>query len=239
MKDEEGSLPVLEREMASLRELLAAKGCALEVLLVDDGSGDGTAVAAAALCARGTDLRLIRHERNRGFGAGLRTGVMATRGDFVASYDADCAYPAADVVHLLDAVLAGADVATATPFVAGGVVRVSWFRAALSRGCSAVYRIALRGRGSAVTTFTCAFRVYRGDLIRSLAWRSDDFLAAAEILSLCLLRGAVVVEVPSTLRPRFAGVSKMKVARTAVGHLRQAARLLLTRAAPSPAKGAA
>lgn len=234
MKDEEGSLPVLEREMTSLRSLLAARGCGLEVLLVDDGSTDGTAAVAQALCGRFGDARLLRHERNRGFGAGLRTGVAATRGEYVASYDADCAYPASDVIPLLDAVLAGADVATATPFAAGGEVRVSWWRSLLSRGCSTVYRIALRGRARGITTFTCAFRVYRGDLVRSLVWRADQFLAAAEILSLALLAGARVVEVPSTLRPRFAGVSKMKVARTAVGHLRLAARLAF-----QPAKGAA
>jgi dolichol-phosphate mannosyltransferase len=228
MKDEEGSLPVLARELAGLGRELEARGASLEVVLVDDGSSDGTARAAEAWCREAPGRTLHRHERNRGFGAGLRTGVAATRGDVVVSYDADCAYPAADVLRLLDEVGRGADVATATPFASGGAVRVSWFRSLLSRGCSTVYRAALRGRARGVTTFTCAFRAYRGDLVRKLAWRSDGFLAAAEILALCLLDGARVVEVPSTLRERFAGASKMKVARTAVGHLRQAARLAVT-----------
>ena len=225
MKDEEGSLPVLAREMAGLARLLAERGHGLDVVLVDDGSTDGTAAAAEAWCAAAPGRRLLRHDRNRGFGAGLRTGVGATTGDVVASYDADCAYPAADVLPLLAAIEAGADVATATPFAEGGAVRVGWFRSMMSRSCSLVYRVALRGRSRGVRTFTCAFRVYRGDLVRGIAWRSDGFLAAAEVLSLCLLRGARVVEVPSTLRDRFAGTSKMRVARTALGHLRQAARL--------------
>jgi len=229
MKDEEGSLPVLARELAGLERHLAGRSHALEAVLVDDGSSDATASVAGAWCAAGPRRTLLRHERNRGFGAGLRTGVAATSGEVVVSYDADCAYPAEDVLRLLDEVLRGADVATATPFAAGGGVEVSWFRALLSRGCSTVYRIALRGRARGIGTFTCAFRAYRGDLVRGLAWRSDGFLAAAEILSLCLLRGARVVEVPSTLRERFAGASKMKVARTAAGHLRQAARLAVTR----------
>jgi len=74
-----------------LRGLLAARGDALEVVLVDDGSTDGTAAAAQAWCGAGESRRLLRHETNRGFGAGLRTGVAATTGDVVVSYDADCA----------------------------------------------------------------------------------------------------------------------------------------------------
>jgi dolichol-phosphate mannosyltransferase len=225
MKDEEGSLPLLARELDELSSLLAARGERLETVLVDDGSTDGTAVAAEAWCAAGEGRRLVRHAANRGFGAGLRTGVAATTGDVVVSYDADCAYPAADVVKLLDVVAAGADIASATPFAAGAEFRAGPFRRLLSWGCSTLYRVALRGRARGVRTFTCAFRAYRGDLLRGLRWESDGFLAAAEILSRALLGGARVVEVPSTLRARVAGVSKMRVVRTAFGHVRQVTRL--------------
>jgi dolichol-phosphate mannosyltransferase len=225
MKDEEGSLPLLAREIAELEGLLAARGHALEAVLVDDGSVDGTAAAAAAWCAAGPRRRIERHDENHGFGAGLRTGVAATTGDVVVSYDADCAYAARDAMKLIDAVEAGADVATATPFAEGAAFGGGPFRRFLSWACSFAYRVALRGRARGVRTFTCAFRAYRGDLIRGLAWRSDRFLAAAEILSLALLRGARVAEVPSTLRARVAGASKMRVVRTAFGHLRQVARL--------------
>jgi dolichol-phosphate mannosyltransferase len=228
MKDEEGSLPLLACEMDGLAALLSERGDALEVILVDDGSADGTGTACAAWCAGAPRRRMLRHEVNRGFGAGLRTGVAATSGEAVVSYDADCAYPARDVVKLLDALRDGADVASATPFGAGGEFRESGLRALLSRACSALYRVALRGRAKGVRTFTCAFRAYRGDLVRGLTWKADRFLAAAEILSLALLRGARVVEVPSSLRPRVAGVSKMRVVRTALGHLGLVARLAVT-----------
>ncbi len=231
MKDEEGSLPHLAREMEELGRLVAARGDAIEVILVDDGSTDRTATFAGEWCAAGPGRHLIRHERNRGFGAGLRTGVAATTGDVVVSYDADCAYPARDVIKLLDAVGAGADIASATPFAEGAEFRAGPFRRLLSWGCSTLYRLALRGRARGVRTFTCAFRAYRGDLVRGLAWESDRFLAAAEILSRALLGGARVVEVPSTLRDRVAGVSKMRVVRTAFGHVRLAARLAFVRGA--------
>lgn len=225
MKDEEGSLPLLERELDELGSRLAARGDTLEVVLVDDGSTDGTAALAEAYCARGPRRRLLRHARNQGFGAGLRTGVRAAEGDVVISYDADCAYPAADALKLLAALDEGADIAAATPFGAGSRRDVGVFRLALSRGCSLAYRLALRGRARGVRTFTCAFRAYRTDVLRGLAWRADGFLAAAEILSRALLSGFRVVEVPSTLRERRAGVSKMRVGRAALAHLGLVTRL--------------
>jgi dolichol-phosphate mannosyltransferase len=220
MKNEEGALPLLGREIEELRGLLVGRGDALEVVLVDDGSTDGTAAAAQAWCDAGENRRLLRHETNRGFGAGLRTGVAATTGDVVVSYDADCAYPARDVVRLLDVVAGGADVASATPFVAGAEFNAGPLRRLLSSGCSWAYRAALGGKARGVQTFSCAFRAYRGELIRRLRWDADGFVAAAEIMSRALAAGAKVVEAPSTLRGRESGASKMRVVPTALAHVR-------------------
>ncbi len=238
MKDEEGSLPLLARELDGLAGELRERGAELEAVLVDDGSTDGTGPAAAALCAARPGWQLLTHAANRGFGAGLRTGVRASRGDVVVSYDADCAYPAADVLRLLDVLASGADVASATPYAGASTADAPAWRLLLSRGCSAAYRLVLRGRARGVRTFTCAFRAYRGERLRALRWDADGFLAAAEILARLLAAGARVVEVPSDLRPRVAGVSKMRVARTAWAHVRLLARLALAApgARPAPAE---
>ncbi len=227
MKDEEGSLPRLAEELGELEELLAARADELEVILVDDASTDGTAETARRLCAAGPRRRLLTHAENRGFGAGLRTGTQASTGAVVVSYDADCAYPAADVVRLLEALDAGADIATATPFAEGAENRAGPIRLLLSHGCSFAYRLVLRGKARGIRTFTCAFRAYRGDLLRDLRWEADRFLAAAEILSRALLGGARVVEVASVLRPRFAGASKMRVFRNVLAHLGLLGRLAI------------
>ena len=225
MKDEEGSFPALAREMDRLAADLEPRGDGLEVVLVDDGSEDGTARAADAWCDEGSGRRLLRHATNRGYGAAFRTGVAGTTGDVVVAYDADCAYPASDVTRLLDALAEGNDIAGASPFAPGGSHDVTGSRLLLSRGCSLAYRIALGRRAQGVRTFTCAFRAYRGDLIRGLTWRADGFLAAAEILSRALLSGARVAELPSSLRPRVAGVSKMRVLTNVLAHIRLLTRL--------------
>ncbi|MEN8152047.1 MAG: glycosyltransferase, partial [Planctomycetota bacterium] len=201
----------------------------LEILFVDDGSTDGTREALRDACAGREDRRLIVHETNRGFGAAMRTGFAAARGRVLVSYDADATYPVADILVLYDRVDSGeADVAGATPF-GEGRADANRFRVFLSRTVAGLYGIALRGAGRGITVHTCAFRAYRREAIEGAENESDDFLAAAEVLARLRLGGARVVEVPSQLTTREHGASKMKVARTALRHLGQIARIALRR----------
>ncbi len=208
-----------------------------EIVFVDDGSRDGTAAALAELASRDERVRIETHERNRGVGAAMRTGFDAARGDIVVVYDVDRTYPLDDARKLIDAVANGAcDVASATPFAhGGGLERVPVFRRLLSRGAVCAYRVVLAGRTQGMTTYTCAFRAYRASQLETLRFASDGFPAAAEIIGRLLLRRARVVEVPSTLRARTEGSSKMRVGRTLLGHLWNCARLLWIRVTPSRA----
>jgi hypothetical protein len=136
------------------------------------------------------------------------------------AYDADRTYPAADAARLVAAVAGGADVATATPFAPGGAVQTTFLRGLLSRAASFAYRLVVGPRAGGVRTFTGGFRAYRRELVATTPFRSDGFASTAELLCLLLLRGARVVEVASTLRARTEGVSKMRVGRAILGHLR-------------------
>jgi dolichol-phosphate mannosyltransferase len=207
------------QEEESLRAL-ATRGNEIpgdEVLFVDDGSTDGTAAALGEIASRDPRVRVLRHERNRGVGAAMRTGFAAATGDVTVVYDADSPYPLADVPRLVAAVEAGADLATATPVAADGVP--GWRRFLTARAAAA-YRRALGERAARTTCFTCAFRAYRTSWIRSLAFESDGFPAAAEILGRALLAGARVVEVESRLSPRAHGRSKMRLIKAVRGHRR-------------------
>ena len=205
-----------------------------EVVFVDDGSTDATAAALAELAKGDERVRIETHDRNRGVGAAMRTGIAAANGEIVVIYDVDRTYPLEDARKLVEAIEQdGYDVASATPFGRGGALeRVPFFRRLLSRGAVWVYRVVLVGRTQGVTTYTCAFRAYRADHLESLHFTSNGFPAAAEILGRLLLRGARVVEVPSTLRARTEGESKMRVGRTLWGHLVNCVRLLVIRTTP-------
>jgi dolichol-phosphate mannosyltransferase len=206
---EEDALRAFARELGRLG--------ADEVVFVDDGSTDGTRAAIDEMARGDARVRAVAHGTNRGVGAAMRTGFEAATGDVVVVYDADRTYPMEDVERLVAAVGAGADVASATPAVAE---RVPWFRRLLTWGAARSYRRALGPAADGIRTFTCAFRAYRREWMRRVAFESDGFPAAAEILGRALLAGARVVEVESRLSARREGVSKMKVGKAIRGHRR-------------------
>jgi len=191
-----------------------------EIIFVDDGSRDGTGEALRTLAAGDGRVLVKTHARNRGVGAAMRTGIAASRGSVVVVYDADRTYPLQDAKRLIAALGSDLDVVTATPFgEAGSLQGVPAGRRFLSRAAAWAYRLALGRRARGLTVFTCAFRAWRGEFVRSLDWRSDGFPAAAEMFGRAILRGARVAQEPSCLGLRAAGESKMRVLPTALGHL--------------------
>jgi glycosyltransferase involved in cell wall biosynthesis len=83
--------------IAEVRNLLERHGIETEIVVVDDGSRDRTARAAAEAGAR-----VLRHRSNRGYGAGLKTGIVAARHDNIAIIDADGTYPASYLPAMLE-----------------------------------------------------------------------------------------------------------------------------------------
>jgi dolichol-phosphate mannosyltransferase len=78
---------------------LGRLGCAFEIIVVDDGSADGTAEIAEA--AGGPAVRVVRHAQNRGYGVALRTGFAASRGDLIGFSDADCQFDLGEIDRLV------------------------------------------------------------------------------------------------------------------------------------------
>ncbi len=107
--NEEQTIPLLCEAMLPV---IAAFGVSreVEILLVDDGSTDGTYVSlnAAAPALHG---RVLRHERNRGIAEAFRTGFRAAKGDVVCTMDADCTFDPRDLLPLVEQLeITGADV---------------------------------------------------------------------------------------------------------------------------------
>jgi glycosyltransferase involved in cell wall biosynthesis len=99
-----------------------------EVIVVDDGSADGTREVLKGLATRPGGPTVLYHERNRGKGAALRTGFAATSGDLVLVQDADLEYDPGDYPNLLQPLLDNsADVVYGTRFIGGQSHRVLYF----------------------------------------------------------------------------------------------------------------
>jgi dolichol-phosphate mannosyltransferase len=225
--NEAGNAPTVERDLLPVARQLAARE-PVEIVFVDDGSSDDTQAVFEALCARHRDarlqLRVVAHDRNRGLGAALRTGLRAAQGDVLVTTDSDATYRFEEIPRLLEKLTDGVDVVTASPYhPQGAVANVPSHRLVLSRGSSWLYR---RLIGRQVHTYTALFRAYRRPVLETARFSSDGFLAGTEILVNAMLAGYTVAEYPTTLHSRVIGTSKAKLLRTIKAHLRFQARLL-------------
>jgi dolichol-phosphate mannosyltransferase len=183
-----------------------------EVLVVDDGSTDGTPRLLTELAGEFEGLRVMTHDRNRGIGAALATGFRGASGDVIVTMDADLSHPAALVQDLVETCRV-ADAAYASRYVPGGSMEsVPLWRVLISRGANIAMRLAFR---TSVRDLTTGMRAFRGDVVRNLRLDATGFEAQLEITVRLLAAGCRIDEVPMVLRNRSVGESKMRYLRLA------------------------
>jgi len=224
--NEAAALPLL---LASIAQL--PPGPAWSVIVVDDGSSDGTAAAARSF-DRGLALDALVHPHNLGLAAAMRTGLeaacrRAASSDVIVTMDADNTHRPEQIPAMLAALEAGADVVIASRYVRGASqAGVPPHRAALSAGIGWLLRARFGLPG--VRDYSCGFRAYRAGLLQqALAVEgprlieSQGFVVMTELLvKLAPLRPRIV-EIPLDLRyDRKVGPSKMPTGRTITGYLR-------------------
>ncbi len=200
-----------------------------EIVVVDDGSRDGTAAAAVLDRARaGIDLRVLVHERNRGKGAAVRTGFAAAAGAWVLLSDADLSAPIEDLATLA-AAAPPHGVAVGSRAVDRRLVTTRQPRHRDLMGRS--FNLALRAlRLTRLGDTQCGFKLFPGDLARALAaaQRLDGFAFDVELLLLAAHWGAPVVEVG--VHWRHVEASRVLALRHSREMLRDALRLAWWRA---------
>lgn len=216
MYNEEASASELVSRLASV---LDSPGMTSEIVLVDDGSVDGTLQVIERLAAGDSRVRVISYRPNRGRGFAMRQGFTAARGEIVVTIEADLSYEPAQILDLIEALRANpqTDIAIGSPYMrGGGTLGVPLKRLLLSRLGNRVLGYAM---SSDLATVTGMFRAYRRDVLRCLDLEADRKEIHLEILSKALALGFKVSEVPAVLRGRSKGASKMRIGRTVVSHL--------------------
>ncbi len=235
--NEEAGLP--EVLAAFEREVLGA-GYSGRVIIVDDGSTDGTAQVIREWSAR-LPLELVRHAGNRGLGETIEDGLrraaeMAAPEDVIVTMDADNTHAPGAIPDLARRLDQGYDVVIASRFRPGSRVEgLSGFRHLMTYGARILFQLMFPIRG--VRDYTCGFRAYRaGRLQETLArhpgrlLREEGFAAMAEILLYLRGRGVKMSEVPMVLRyDRKRGPGKMRVGATVVKTLQLLARSRFSR----------
>ena len=186
--------------LAELRAALDTTGKRAEIVLVDDGSDDGTPALLKRERARDPRLMPLRLMTRSGQSAALAAGLGRARGAVIVTLDADLQNDPAELPKVL-AALEHADVVSGIR----AHRRDTWLRRVSSRIANAARRAAI---GDPITDIGCSFKAYRREALEGLPM----FVGVHRFLpALCVFRGARLAEVPLAHRPRRHGVSKYGV----------------------------
>jgi glycosyltransferase involved in cell wall biosynthesis len=193
-------IPVFN-EVATLKEIVrrvvnAEAPGEKELILVDDGSSDGTRALYEGLrdehptCC----IRIILHDRNRGKGAALRTGFEQASGDIVLIQDADLEYDPADYPRLLAPIMAGkADVVYGSRFVGSQAHRVLFFWHYVGNRFLTILSNAFTNLN--LTDMETCYKAFKADVLKKIRITSDRFEFEPEITAKVARYGFRVYEV--------------------------------------------
>ena len=165
-----------------------------EVIVCDDGSSDATVAEVEKMVAADPRIRLVRHDKNRGKGAAVRTALEVATGDYCLIQDADLEYEVTDYPAMLAAVNQGATIVYGSRFLARSRpegMRLPNFVAnrVLTTTANALF-------GVNITDEATCFKIFRTDILRSLDLECEGFEFCPEVTAKVGKRGLPIVEVP-------------------------------------------
>jgi dolichol-phosphate mannosyltransferase len=164
-----------------------------EIVVVDDGSRDGTREVLADLAKR-MPIRVILHDRNRGKGAAIRTALAEARGQIVIVQDADLEYDPSDYPKLIEPIVRGeVNVVYGSRYLGrDNPLPLTHFKLAvllLNAMANVLY-------GTRLTDEATCYKVFRASLIRSIPLRCERFEFCPEVTAKVAKRGERILEIP-------------------------------------------
>ncbi len=200
-------IPVYNEEN-TLREIVRrvqATGLAHEILLVDDGSTDGTPQILSDL-EQQAGIRALRHEYNQGKGAAVRTGIEAAEGEVLLIQDADLEYDPREYPNLLRPIEEGiADVVYGSRFLGGGRRPILFWNMVANKILTLVTNILYN---NILTDMETGYKVFRREVVADMPLHSKRFDFEPEFTAKLLKRKVRIYELPISFNPRDYGEGK-------------------------------
>ena len=180
-------------------ERVQAQNLAEEIIVVDDGSKDGTRDLLGTLDGK-NGVRIILHEHNKGKGAAVRTGMAAATGDVLLIQDADLEYDPRDYPLLIEPIQEGlADVVYGSRFL-GGRHRVAMFWHMVANRLLTFMTNILYN--TILTDMETGYKVFRREILDGMVLHANSFDFEPEFTAKILKRNFRIFEVPITFNPR-------------------------------------
>jgi len=181
--------------LAEVVDKLLRVPCLLEIIIVDDCSTDTTAEIANDLSQRHSQVRTVRHQKNSGKTAALRTGFALTTGEVVIVQDADLEYDPSEIYGVIRPILDGhADVVFGSRFLVRRAARVLYFYHFLANKFLTFLSNALTNLN--MTDVETGYKAFRGDIIRNMTISSSGFGFEVEVTAKVAKLGVAIYEVP-------------------------------------------
>lgn len=188
-----------QKTISEVIDRVAATPYEKEVIVVDDGSSDGTRAYLEEIRQRAKadghgDIKIIFHEKNMGKGAAIRTGLKHAQGDIIIIQDADLEYDPKDYPNLLEPIIEGkADVVYGSRFL-GGPHRVLYFWHYV--GNKMITLLSNMFTDLNLTDMETGYKVFKRDAIKDIEIKSNRFGFEPEITAKVAKKGLRVYEVP-------------------------------------------
>jgi glycosyltransferase involved in cell wall biosynthesis len=195
-----------ERTIGAVIERVLSRPVTLELIVVDDGSTDGTRAIAEQWAGKDPRVRLLPHERNRGKGASVRTGISAVTAPLIVIQDADLEYDSDDYERLIAPILEGRTSVVYGSRFLGSRVRSGRFGHGTANRL--LTRLAYAVTGLNLTDMETCYKVFRAGVLRRIVIEEDRFGMEPEITIKLAKLGIRIWEVPVAYAPRSSAEGK-------------------------------
>ena len=194
--------------IADTVNVMDSQGLPYEIIIVDDGSTDGTGRIASQYKAT-----LLTNQTNRGKGYSLRRGFSESHGDIIVTMDSDGEHQPKEIPNLLEPVFEGTDVVSGSRYLGSS----SHFTTRLNSVGNNLFNLAITLlSGTPITDSQSGFRAIKRDVLEELNFESNGYEIETEITVKSIMNGFAFKEKPITCNRRKYSTSKLKILRDGI-----------------------